>query len=94
MISVYSDLEKLVLLHYVSGCGFPLTLPTWLSIADDTYIFSEIFRNFVKNVKIVTFHAHIWNQHEKCIKMSTNKPMFGPVVLEIVIFFINMLYSV
>ncbi len=31
----------------------------------------------------VTFHVHIWNQNEKCIKMDTYKPMFGPVVLEI-----------
>ena len=27
--------------------------------------------------------VHILLQHEKCIQMSTNKPMIGPVVLEI-----------
>ncbi len=31
----------------------------------------------------VTFYDHIWNQHGKSIKMNTNKPMFGQVVLEI-----------
>ncbi len=41
---------------------------------------------FHKNLNIlrnVTFHVHIWNQHRKCIKMNTNKPMFGHVVLKI-----------
>ena len=32
---------------------------------------------FVKNVKIVEFHGHIWNYHEKCIQMSTNMPGIG-----------------
>ena len=36
-----------------------------------------------KNFQIVQFQVHIWNEHVKCIKMSTNKPVFGPVVLEI-----------
>ena len=31
---------------------------------------------------MVKYYAHIWNQHQKCIRMSTNKPMFGPVVFE------------
>jgi hypothetical protein len=39
-------------------------------------------KNF-KNFKIVDFHGHIQNQHEKWIKMSTNKPSIGAVVLEI-----------
>ena len=26
--------------------------------------------------------VHIWQHHAKFIKISTNKPMFGPVVLE------------
>ena len=29
------------------------------------------------------FHCHIWMQRVKCIQMSTNKPSFGPMVLEI-----------
>ena len=29
------------------------------------------------------FHRHIWMQRVKCIQMSTNKPSFGPMVLEI-----------
>ena len=40
---------------------------------------SEYFQKF-KNVR---YGVNIWNQHRKCLKMSTNKPMFGPVVLEI-----------
>ncbi len=41
-----------------------------------------ISHNILKNFKNVTFHVHVWNQHEKCIKMI-QKPMFGPVVLDI-----------
>ena len=33
--------------------------------------------NFVKNVKIVEFHDHIWNHHEKCFQISTNMPSIG-----------------
>ena len=43
-----------------------------------------IFKDFFfKNFKILTYYSHIWYQYEKCIKMSTSKPMFGLVVLEI-----------
>ena len=31
---------------------------------------------------MVSYGVHEWNQHKKSIKMSTKKPMFGPVVLE------------
>ena len=42
-------------------------------------------RRQVKNVpnlvkyyfKIVEFHDHIWNHHEKCIQISTNMPSIG-----------------
>ena len=30
--------------------------------------------NFVKNVKILEFHDHIWNHHAKYIEISTNIP--------------------
>ena len=60
-----------------------LTLYMWMTSGVDTnnllsknHIFSQKFNN-------VTFHVHIQNQHEKCIRMKTNKPTFGPVVLEI-----------
>jgi hypothetical protein len=36
-----------------------------------------------KTNKIVNFHGHIQNQHEIWIKMSTDKPSIGAVVLEI-----------
>ena len=41
--------------------------------------------NFVKNVKIVQFHAHIWNHHEKCIQKSTNMPGIGSIIREIAV---------
>ena len=37
----------------------------------------------LKNVKIVEFHYHIWNHHEKCIQISTNMPSIGLVIPEI-----------
>ena len=39
--------------------------------------------HFVKNVKIVEFHDHIWNHHEKCIQQSTNMPGIGSLIREI-----------
>ena len=39
--------------------------------------------HFVKNVKIVEFHDHIWNHHEICIQISTNMPSIGLVIPEI-----------
>ena len=41
------------------------------------------FSNFVKNFWYSKFRCHIWMQHEHCIKMSTNMPSIGPVILEI-----------
>ena len=41
--------------------------------------------NFVKKVKIVEFHDHIWNQHKKCIKISTNMPGIGSLICGIAI---------
>ena len=35
--------------------------------------------------KIVEFHDHIWNHHDKCIQISTNMPSIGLVVPEITI---------
>ena len=40
---------------------------------------------FVKNVKIVEFHDHIWNHHEKCIQISTNMPGIGSLICEIIL---------
>ncbi len=39
-------------------------------------------KNFNKS-RIVDNNAHIWDEDGKWIKMSTNKPIFGPVVLKI-----------
>ena len=39
--------------------------------------------HFVKNVKIVEFHDHIWNPHEKCIQISTNMPGIGSLIRKI-----------
>ena len=41
--------------------------------------------NFVKNVKNVEFHHHIWYHHEKCIQISTNMPGIGSVIREIAV---------
>ena len=40
--------------------------------------------HFVKNVKIVEFHNHIWNHHGKSIQKSTNMPSIGLVIPEII----------
>ncbi len=57
-----------------------------LYIPSATVIFSQNFQKmseFLKTIRNFKNYARIWNQHGKCIKMSTNKPMFGPAVLEI-----------
>ena len=38
---------------------------------------------FVKNVKMMEFHDHIWNHHEECIQISTNMPGIGSLIREI-----------
>ena len=47
-----------------------------------TNSFSNIFLTIFKNFRNITFCVHNRNQHEKCIRMSTNRPMFGLMVLE------------
>ena len=37
----------------------------------------------VKNVRILEFHYHIWNQRDKCFQISTNMPSIGLIILEI-----------
>ncbi len=62
---------------------WPLSL-TWVSISVRKLI-SENAVNIViifSNLKNAIFYVHIWNLYGKCIRMSTNMPMFGPVVLE------------
>ena len=49
-----------------------------MSSADDM----SKYWNFLKNFQKSNFYYHIWIQHEKCIQMSTNKPLIGPVVFE------------
>ncbi len=43
----------------------------------------QFIRKKSKILRIVKYYAHIWNQNDKWITMSTNKSIFGPVVLEI-----------
>ena len=38
---------------------------------------------FVKNVRIVEIHDHIWNRNEKRIQISTNMPGIGSLDPEI-----------
>ena len=40
---------------------------------------------FVKKIKIVIFHDHIWNRNEKGIRISANIPGFGSLIREIYI---------
>ncbi len=62
---------------------WPLTL--WC-LSQDISIFSD----FVWiQLRIVRYCASIWNQHGKCIKISTKSSTFGPVVLEVFSFFLN-----
>ena len=55
-------------------------LSTRQASADDR---SKSLSTFVKNDKIVEFHDHILNHHEKCIQISTNMPSIGLVIPEI-----------
>ena len=41
--------------------------------------------NLVKNVNILEFHDHIWNNHEKYIEISTNMPVIGSQIREIAV---------
>ena len=36
-----------------------------------------------KILKMLEFHYHIWNHHEKCIQISTNMPGIGSLICEI-----------
>ena len=42
-------------------------------------------QNVTQNVKIVEFHYHIWNHHEKCIGISTNMNVIGSLIREIAV---------
>ena len=56
-------------------------LSTRQASADDIKV--KKLTTFVKNVKIVECHDHIWNHREKCIQMSTNMPGIGSLIREI-----------
>ena len=60
---------------------YTLTFSARMLSADDT---AKCFKLFQKMFK---FSCHIWNQHEKCIQMSTNKPSIGSVIHEIALDF-------
>ena len=38
--------------------------------------------NFVKNVRIVEIHDHIWSHHKKYIQISTNMTVIGSLIRE------------
>ncbi len=59
----------------------PLTL--FHTSVQTTSSFPRFFFRKFSRISEYKYCAQIWNQHAKCIKMSTNMPMFGPVVLEI-----------
>ena len=41
--------------------------------------------NCVKLIKIVKFHDHIWNHHNKYIEISTNMPVIGSLIRKITV---------
>ena len=45
---------------------------------------------FVKNVRIVEFHNHIWNHNEKSNQISTNMPGIGLLIREIAVNILEM----
>ncbi len=47
----------------------------------------HFFQQTLKKIRTVKYGSHIWNLHRKCNKMSTNKPIVGPVVLELTCMF-------
>ena len=67
--AIYSNAKPVNAFHAAGKCRRPVKNLT----------------KFVKNVKIVEFHDHIWNHHEKCIKISTNIPGIGTVNHEIAV---------
>ncbi len=67
---------------------FPRTLSNDDKMVNSRHVAHEsvsrqFFQKNFKKLIILTFYTHIWNQHEKCTKKSTNMPIFGPAVLEI-----------
>ena len=50
----------------------------------------QILIKFVKNVRIVEFHDHIWNHNEKRIQISTNMPGIGSIIREIAVKILEM----
>ena len=61
---------------YRRSHSIPLTLSTRQAWADDN---KKVF----KNVIILEIGDYIWNQHEKCIQISTNMPDIGSEMCDI-----------
>ncbi len=69
-----------------------------VSMTSKYHFFQKIFKRFCLLIcykfSMVKYFAHIQNRLANCIKMSSNKPMFGPVVLEMICdIFIDMISS-
>ena len=43
----------------------------------------QTFHKMFINIEFLEFGDYIWNQHEKCIQISTNKPGIGAIIREI-----------
>ena len=74
--------------HIVYGCAEAAALLASITVYHGSSRSSadNISKNctkMVKKVKIVEFHDHIWNHHEKCIQISTNMPGSGSLICEI-----------
>ena len=58
-----------------------LTLTTGQAWASRRHV--QNFTNFVKNVKIMEFHDHIWIHLVKCIQISPNMPEISSLIRKI-----------
>ncbi len=73
----------IIILFTLLYLRYILTLHGNVEYRQHLHGFFIFFMKKYKNFRIGKFDVHICNQNRKCIKMSTNKPKFGPVVLDI-----------
>ena len=69
-----------LLFHFLPFLSFYFSLNFYKPIPTNVHCMAEISKRFSKKLQIQISIAIWWNQHEKCIKMSTNKPSIGPVM--------------
>ena len=75
--------DKLENNHITFTLFTPLSLLTLTMRDRREQTIGQNCKKIVKNVRILEFSGYIWNHHEKCIEISTNKPRIGSVICEI-----------